>query len=225
MNRLSKFFATVTFSLASITGVASVAHAGDYSPYAEIFIGGNFIPGIAGTDTAVGSGNLHASIGDLGGVAIGSRFAPHWRAELELSRAFNGIDNFTFNNGGVNHYPGGSINQTYALANVWYDFSSHGNFTPYVGGGLGAGWADGYLKMGGFGGSITATSSTALAFQLGMGVNVNLTDRMSLDLSYRLRGMTALNAAVTQSGGGGPYTLDQNTIVSNTVQAGLIFKF
>ena len=41
-----------------------------------------------------------------------------WRIEAELSRSYNSVHDLTFNDGQVNTFQNGGINQTYALANV-----------------------------------------------------------------------------------------------------------
>lgn len=206
---------------------ADIAPQTTFHPYIGVFGGFDFLPGISGTETfSSGSGTLNSKVGDFAGITVGANLGENWRAELELSRLYNGINNFTFNNGNINTYAGGGINQTYALANVWYDFRNDSALTPYVGGGLGAGWADGNLDLND-GGFIRATSSTALAFQLGIGVTYDVGDKLSLDLGYRFKGMTGLNPVVTTSNPFSlfPPTVDQNNIGSHNFQIGLTLKF
>ena len=202
---------------------ADIAPQTTFHPYIGVFGGFDFLPGISGTEFFWGSGTLNTKVGDFAGITLGANLSENWRAELELSRSYNGINNFTFNSGSVNTYAGGGINQTYALANVWYDFRNDSALTPYVGGGLGAGWADGNLDLND-GGFIRATSSTALAFQLGIGVTYDVGDKLSLDLGYRFKGMTGLNPVITTSNPVAP-TVDQNNIGSHNFQIGLTLKF
>lgn len=116
--------------------------------------------------------------------SLESKSGLHWRVEAELSHSHNGVQNFTYNNGNVNTYQSGAVNQTYALANVWYDFHNQSAFVPYLGGGVGLGWANGNLDMPG-NSSINASSSAALAFQVGAGVVYDVSDKFSIDVGYR----------------------------------------
>lgn len=208
-----------------------VLHAADtiivpqpaFHPYVGVFGGINFVPNIAATDLISGSGNVNFASGDFAGIKIGTNLGERWRAEVELSRSYNGINNFTFNNGNVNTYASGSINQTYALGNIWYDFHNQSAFTPYAGGGLGAGWADGNLLSNG-GNYINVTSATALAFQLGIGVTYDVSQKLSLDLGYRFKGMTGLNPTI-KSTFFFPITIDQNNIGSHNLQIGATLRF
>ncbi|MFP3943207.1 MAG: outer membrane protein [Alphaproteobacteria bacterium] len=63
------------------------------------------------------------------------------------------------------------------MANLWIDFDLGGGFTPYVGGGIGIGWAD-----------IFIAESTDFAWQFGGGVNVELSPRTFLGVGYRYLG-------------------------------------
>ena len=192
-----------------------------YHPYIGLFGGLDFLPSIAATDTfpLAGSGRLNSKVGDFGGAVIGVELNDNWRVEAELSRSFNGIENFTFNNGNVNTYSSGAVNQTYALANAWYGFRNQSAFVPYLGGGLGLGWADGNL-----GSAARATAPAAFAFQVGAGVTYEVSDRFSIDVGYRFKAMTGLNATVTTSTGSSAY-LDQNSIGSHNFQIGATLRF
>lgn len=195
-----------------------------YHPYIEFFGGLGILPGISGTDglffPGPVAGKVNSKVGDFAGIAVGAALKQNWRVEAELSRSYNGIENFTFNNGGVNTYDGGGVNQTYALANVWYDFRNQSAFVPYLGGGIGAGWANGSLDLGG-GLSIDATSPVALAFQVGAGVVYDVNENFSIDVGYRFKAMTGLNPSVSPSA----YSVDQNNIASHNFQIGAVLHF
>ena len=208
---------------------ADIEQPRTFRPYIGVFGGFDFLPGISATDEfsffgfGGGPGTLNSKVGDFGGATIGFELGDAWRVEAELSRSYNAVQNFTFNNGNVNTYKDGAVNQTYALANVWYDFHNESAFVPYIGGGIGAGWADGNLDMGN-GAFVNATSSTAFAFQVGAGVKFDVSDQFAIDLGYRFKGMTGLNPTVTTNLGG-PDHLDQNTIVAHFVQIGATLRF
>ena len=204
-----------------------------YIPYVEVFGGFNTLPGISGSDnsifniiTPLGPGTVNSNVGEFGGIAVGVALNNHWRVEAELTRSYNSIQNFTFNNGNVNTYRSGAINETYALANVWYDFHNQSAFVPYVGGGLGLGWVNGNLETNFSGFNISATAPAALAFQVGAGVVYDVSDRFSIDLGYRFKAMTGLDPTVTsQPFVPGSYTIDQTSVASHNFQIGAVLHF
>lgn len=63
------------------------------------------------------------------------------------------------------------------MGNLWVDFDLGGGITPYVGGGVGIGWAD-----------IFIVESTDFAWQFGGGVNVELSPRTFFGIGYRYLG-------------------------------------
>jgi opacity protein-like surface antigen len=70
--------------------------------------------------------------------------------------------------------------QTWALmANAWFDIGNSSTFTPYVGGGIG------YAISKFDGGAVYSGVDGSFAWQLGAGVNVAVSDTMSLGLGYR----------------------------------------
>jgi outer membrane autotransporter protein len=70
------------------------------------------------------------------------------------------------------------------LANVWYDFDL-GNVRPYIGGGVG--WAETELDGAFLSGTIPAInhSDDGFAWQLGAGVNFDISPNVQLGLGYR----------------------------------------
>lgn len=70
--------------------------------------------------------------------------------------------------------------QTWALmANAWFDLGNSTNFTPYVGGGIG------YAISKFDGGAVYSGVDGNFAWQLGAGVNVEVSDSTSIGLGYR----------------------------------------
>ncbi|TNE57448.1 MAG: porin family protein [Alphaproteobacteria bacterium] len=72
----------------------------------------------------------------------------------------------------------GDVTSFSIMANVWYEFGTSGPIKPYVGGGVG--WAKVEVDMGGASGD-----DSGLAWQLGLGVSYDLSDKTSLRLEYR----------------------------------------
>lgn len=70
------------------------------------------------------------------------------------------------------------------MANVWYDFDL-GGVRPYVGGGVG--WAETELEGNFLGGTIPAInhSDNGFAWQLGAGLNFDISPNVQLGLGYR----------------------------------------
>ena len=218
---------TLLAALALTVCVASHAHAADISepagfrPYIGVFGDLTFVPSIDATDGFLFDkpGHLNWNVGDGFGVVVGGHLSDNVRLDAELSRDFNGVDNFTYSSGGsALTFAGGGVTQTYALANLWYDFRNGSSFTPYIGGGLGIGWAGGNVIFSG-GDGVDASTTSGLAFQVGLGVDYALSDSVSLDLSYRLKGITGLHPDVTPSYD----SVDQSTVISHNAQLGLIF--
>lgn len=204
------------------TLAADLTQPKTYRPYLEVFGGVDLLPGISASDNffiAPGSGKVNSKVGDFAGIAVGVELNNSWRVEAELARSYNGIQNFTYNNGNVNTYRGGGVNQTYALANIWYDFHNQSAFVPYLGGGLGLGWANGNLDLGGP--NISATAPAAFAFQVGAGVVYDFSDKFSIDLGYRFKAMPGINPTVTPNF----YSIDQKSIASHNFQIGAVLRF
>jgi opacity protein-like surface antigen len=111
MNHLKKT-CLLSIALAAVGAVPSFAadleQPKNFDPYIGIFGGLDFLPGISGTDQffLAGPGKLNTKVGDFAGAVIGVQFNDIWRFEAEVSRSYNGINNFTFNNGNVNTYQG-----------------------------------------------------------------------------------------------------------------------
>jgi len=153
------------------------------------------------------------------GIAVGKHFSENLRGEIELSggsaQASAGSNDFD---------PGydvdGSISTKFLLGNLWYDIDAGTGFTPYVGGGVGVGFAtadttfDGNTYGYGEGGS-------GFAFQLGTGVTFDVADNMKLDIGYRYKSIRGVDFA--DSDGEGVY--EDGDVNSHTVQVGLTIPF
>ncbi|MFM8748448.1 MAG: outer membrane protein [Aestuariivirga sp.] len=98
--------------------------------------------------------------GTLGG-GVGYQFNDNLRTDLRVDYAGLGNDDTSL---------------TTALGNVYFDIPTQTMLTPYVGAGVGYGWATG-----------TGDDVNGVAFGLMAGVEVNLTDELSADVGYRYR--------------------------------------
>jgi opacity protein-like surface antigen len=177
--------------------IASPAQAaGDW--YVGVFGGANWVEdhsfSVATTPTASAdtlTWSTDADTGFIVGGAVGlslNNVVKGLRAEVEVAYRDNQVDGvWTSNTGG----PGVSTgtldidHSTFSvLANVWYDFSL-GDVTPYVGGGIG--WADSQLD-GSYAGGVTGPfdfSDSGFAWQIGAGVNFDVSPNVKLGVGYR----------------------------------------
>lgn len=101
--------------------------------------------------------------------------------------------------GGYNTGSAGTIHTTKVLGNAYLDLANSTPFTPYVGAGIGYGWA--------YGDSYAQTSGLALAAHAGIAYNI--TNNLALDVGYHYINTVG----------------DTNQPVEHQVTAGLRFKF
>lgn len=132
--------------------------------------------------------------GDAGfvvGGAVGlnlNQVAPGLRAEVEVAyrqNNFNGLwSTFTVTLGASSGTIDYDFSNFSVLANVWYDFDL-GGVKPYVGGGIG--WANAQAD-GGIAGGTTAAfdfEEDGFAWQIGAGINFDISPNMKLGVGYR----------------------------------------
>jgi opacity protein-like surface antigen len=153
-----KNFTKALLGLGLLAGATAPALAADYSPAAPISTSGFYIRGDAGwswlnTDDGDDSALL------LGG-GVGYQFNDNLRTDLRADWAGVGGDN----------------SFTTVLGNVYFDIPTETILTPYLGAGIGYGWAETDLN-----------DDDGVAFGLMAGVEVNLTDNLSADVGYRYR--------------------------------------
>jgi opacity protein-like surface antigen len=115
------------------------------------------------------------------GVAIGVHLFSNMRAEFELSQSLNDTSEI----GEPYTSYDGSINASFALANLWYDLPTETKITPYVGGGLG------YARISHVGSSagipLVDDSDTSFSAQIGIGGRVSIGARGAIDIGYRYK--------------------------------------
>lgn len=102
------------------------------------------------------------------GGGIGYRYSEHWRTDIRIDFAGD------FNVGG-----GRELNIGTALVNGYFDIPLGGQITPYVGLGVGYGWAD--LDPG--------QDRSGFAYALMTGASFDMTQNIALDVGYRYRGI------------------------------------
>jgi opacity protein-like surface antigen len=168
--------------------------------------------------------DFDTDIGWQFGAALGARFTDNLRGEIELSSGAVGLSDVTISGGPGPLFDGdtyavtdGSASTSYLLANLWFDIDTGSGFTPYIGGGLGAGYVAAEGTIGGLGDTVDL-SGWGWAYQVGAGVKVDVADNMALDLGYRFKAVVDAEL----EGGGDDAIVN---IGSHVVQAGLTFSF
>lgn len=145
--------------LGLLAGAAAPALAADYSPDAPVSSSGLYLRGDAGWSW------LNTDVEDdsalvLGG-GVGYQINDNLRTDLRADWAGIGSDDNSL---------------TTVLGNVYFDIPTDTLLTPYLGAGIGYGWAESDLG-----------DEDGVAFGLMAGVEVNLTDNLSADVGYRYR--------------------------------------
>lgn len=157
------------FVLASVmialAGTAAQAADAEVVPPEKYEAMGLYLRADAGWSFLEWAGGDDDSAFAVGG-GVGYRFSDNMRADVRLDYA-----------GEYEVAPGADMSITTVLGNLYFDVPTGTAFTPYVGAGLGYGWA-----------SIdNANDKDGLAYGLMAGVGVDLSDNLTIDLGYRLR--------------------------------------
>jgi opacity protein-like surface antigen len=149
--------------------------------YFSVFAGGAW-PGFGEFASGSLDPEIDTEFGWTAGVAAGARLMEMVRAEVELSHISQGytvVADPTY---------AGVLDTTYLLGNIWLDMDTGSGISPYIGGGVGVafvslddvdGWFDSSSVFEGYG----------LAYQVGAGVRVPVTENVDVDLGYRFKGV------------------------------------
>jgi len=162
-----KAFKLSLLASALLVAAGAAAQAADVDAYTppDSSMTGFYLRADAGWSFLEWSGGADDSNFMLGG-GIGYRYNENLRTDLTYDWA-----------GDYNVAPGADMNVQTVLANLYFDVANDSMFTPYVGAGLGYGWA-----------SDTPTGNeSGLALGLTAGVGVDLTSNLTLDVGYRFR--------------------------------------
>jgi len=153
------------------------------------------------------------------GIAVGTQVFENLRGEVELS--FGRVEASSYiREGSPERDAEGALSTTYLLGNLWYDLDMGSVITPYIGGGIGAGYAtaDTHFNNNSYG---YGPGGIGFAYQLGFGVAVDVADNVALDLGYRYKSI--LGVDFDDNDGDGVY--ENGDVNSHVVQAGLKFSF
>lgn len=206
-----------------ITGFGAYAFPQDIEADGSIL--GGLISGTADADLENGF---------VAGGAIGTHiYQDIVRAEIELSYQSFEFEDATLGNavgpggpipGSINVPLNGDISALMLLVNGWYDIHTGTPFVPYLGGGVGLGFTDVDARVQGAPVNIGADGeSTSFAFQVGAGVNYELTENFAIGIGYRFRGITDVEAEGQLLGGITKF--DDASLYSHSVQGNLTVSF
>lgn len=158
--------------------------------YVEGYGGGNLVPSAKSSDNQ-GSFNMTFKPALQFGAVVGWEIGPdnllggEGRVELEYSHRNNRLDQVEFVEGKVPG--GGGLTVDSLLLNSYYVYHDKSIWFPYFGIGAGAARiaADGMKVMGQ---PLSSDTDLVFAYQVGTGVDLAVTDRVTLDLGYRFFG-------------------------------------
>jgi opacity protein-like surface antigen len=219
-------------SAAALMLSASIATAADYEPvppiigcgwYVSLFGGLSLLDDFKTDYSSSGisySESLDTKEGFVIGGAAGTCLNENLRTDVEVAYSHNRARDFT----GSPYDVDGDLESLTVLGNLWYDIKTGSMFTPYFGGGAGVGvvWGDyNYDPPLVPPGQIVDDSDLGLAFQLGAGVNINLTESFDLTLGYRFKGIVDLELDSTFLAA----TPHEGDLYSHNFIAGLVWKF
>lgn len=166
-----------------LCGPALAQHAG---PYLGGYVGGNALMSAKSSDD-LGSFKLTFDPALLGSAVVGWDFKPgnpvgEGRIEMEYTHRSNRLDKATFAEGSFTG--GGAMTADSLLLNFFGVYHDKSRFLPYLGVGIGVS----RMKAS----NVTLTSqplsngsSVVLAYQAGTGIDVVITDNVTLDIGYR----------------------------------------
>jgi opacity protein-like surface antigen len=196
---LSALFLFISFATASFSGQVG-AYIAPKLLYSHQIIGNSEInvdvPGLVSSSDEL-SGAQCSSFG--GGLAVGYDFKPNHkvpvRVEVEYAMRSQSEEKYSDSTyfgpdllevSGALNFSAQSI-----FLNIFYDFDTGTNFTPYIGGGLGFAIidAEGELKISANELAIhdesASSSATNFAFNIAGGCGYEVNDNITLDLGYR----------------------------------------
>lgn len=169
------------------------ARAQFVGPYLQLQAGG-FLPDVVEADALSGTFNLEFGDGLNAAAAVGYELDPSrnlGKGRIELAYGYLAVplENVEFSDGTAP--AGGDLIVQLLLFNIWGNYRTASRWTPYYGGGLGLGRvdADGLEVTGE---PLVDDQSYGLAYQLGLGIDYQLSGQSWLDLGYRYLGVANL---------------------------------
>ena len=205
-------------SLAAIALAAPAASAAEFKPYVSVFGGASLLNDLHISNFGGTNYTWSFNGGYILGGAVGVKWNDLLRTELELSHAVWSANHCTNTGDGCTGGASGNLQATYLLGNVWFDVPTNAMVTPYVGGGLGVGWANANVTPSS--GSQLLGGNSGFAFQLGAGLKFAVSESVDIDLGYRFKDITNITFSDQN---GNPWS--PTNLVSHNFQLGVTLKF
>lgn len=164
-----------------------------------------------------------ATRGSLGAaLALGYNFYPRYympvRAEVELGYSFNSSYNGTVSRILSNNYSyTNTIGSQTLFVNGYYDFYNSTQVTPYLTAGLGTSWLRSSGNIAGL--STGSNTEVNLAWNIGAGINFNLSETIGIDLGYRYASLGKAKTGLSSTG-----MIETNTAM-HQLMMGLRYNF
>lgn len=186
--------------------------------YVSVFGGGSFASALTHYNEDVYDVRLNN--GFTVGAAIGSHLGNGLRFERELTYLRHANDETRFETFDNYSSMSGSTEAIFLLASLWKDFDI-GVGSVYAGGGLGTAFIDSKTAWDDDENGEWNDSGIGLAGQLGAGIRIPVSDRMAVDVGYRLRAAVEATFAFAND-------FDEHaamTVYSHSAQLGLSYAF
>ena len=212
---------------------AATAHAQTWIPntgwYGAVDVGYNW-PDKITLDNALIPGG-HVTVEQEGNVTgfgrLGYQFTPHWRVEAEVG--YHGGDFKSIRGPVALTQAAGSMPVTTVMGNLIYDFAPASTFNPFIGFGVGGGFADISLTAAGqtvngatpsFG---IKNNDSVFAYQGLAGIAWRATQQLSVDFTYRYTDLSDVKYHLISNTGA---TADlKGGQSSNSISVGLRYAF
>lgn len=152
-------------AMVALAGTAAQAADAESVPAEKYQAMGLYLRADAGWSFLEWAGGDDDSGFAVGGGA-GYRFSDNMRADLRFDYG-----------GQYSVAPGADMSVSTVLGNLYFDIPTDTAFTPYIGAGVGYGWAS----------VDNGNDKNGLAYGLMAGVGIDLTDSITLDAGYRFR--------------------------------------
>ena len=131
--------------------------------------------------------------------ALGYELKDNLRLELEVNYKDNSEDSLDVKNigglaAGITANADGDVRSLSAMINGYYDFknvTSNEKFTPYLTGGVGLARVDADVSSNGI--QVVDDNDTVFAYQVGIGVGYEISEKTTLDIGYRYSGTQDLD--------------------------------
>jgi outer membrane protein OmpA-like peptidoglycan-associated protein len=168
---------------------------------------------------AAGSSTIHYNSGWNAGARFGYQTGP-WRFEGEYRHQESDVSGVSSSLGSGS--ASGTTTADAIMANAIYDFSLNSQFSPHIGGGIGAVDLNTGFQAPGVGSVLRSNNDWEFGYQAIAGLRYSFNPNWALDLDYRYLGTASANYKAAPALGGGKVSSSYN---SNNLVASLTYVF